>query len=76
MSSVYFVWRKQQKQIDKLKNHVNDGIHVTAMTTASAFKERFETKSSTLTYGYDNQRIERVQQNRKILKWVIKTNEL
>ena len=49
---------------------------MTAMTTASAFKERFETKSSTLTYGYDNQRIERVQQNRKILKWVIKTNEL
>ena len=46
------------------------------MTAASGFKERFEKPSSTLTYGYDNQRIERVQHNREILKWVIKTIEL
>ena len=46
------------------------------MTAASGFKERFEKPSSTLTYGCDNQRIERVQHNREILKWVIKTIEL
>ena len=46
------------------------------MTAASGFKERFEKPSSTLTYGYDNQRIERVQHNCKIVKWVIKTIEL
>ena len=39
-------------------------------------KERFEKPPSTLTYGYDNQIIERVQQNREILKWVIKTIKL
>ena len=46
------------------------------MTAASCFKKRFEKPSSTLTYGYDNQTIERVQHNREILKQVIKTNEL
>ena len=46
------------------------------MTAASGFKERFENPYSTLTYGYDDQRIERVQNNREILKWVIKTTEL
>ena len=40
------------------------------------FKERFDKPSSTLTYRYDNRRIERVQHNREILKWVIKTIEL
>ena len=40
------------------------------------FKERFDKPSSTLTYRYDNRRIERVQRNREILKWVIKTIEL
>ena len=37
-----------------LKSHVNNGIHSTAMTATSGFKERFEIPSSTLTYGYDN----------------------
>ena len=46
------------------------------MTAASGFKERFEKPSSTLTYGYDNQIIGRVQRNREKLKWVIKTTEL
>ena len=40
------------------------------------FKERSDKPSSTLTYRYDNRRIERVQHNREILKWVIKTIEL
>ena len=51
---------KWHKVGDKLKSHVNNGTHSTAMTAASGFKERFEKPSSTLTYGYDNQRIERV----------------
>ena len=67
---------KWHKVSDKLKSHVNNGTHLTAMTAASGFKERLEKPSSTLTYGYDNQRIERVQHNREILKWVIKTIEL
>ena len=46
------------------------------MIAASAFKDRFEKLSLTLTYRYDNQIIERVQHNREIMKWVIKTNEL
>ena len=43
------------------------------MSAASGFNKIFEKSSSTLTYGYDNQRIEIVQHNREILKWVIKT---
>ena len=43
---------KWHKVGDKPKSHVN--------TAASGFKERFERPSSTLKYGYDNQRIERV----------------
>ena len=46
------------------------------MTAATGFKERFEKPSSTSTWGYDNQRIERVQNNREILKWVTKTIDL
>ena len=61
---------------DKNKSHVNNGTHSTAMTAASVFKERIEKPSSTSTYGYDNQKIETVQHNREILKWVIKTIEL
>ena len=61
---------------DKLKSHVNNGTHSTSMFAASAFKERFEKLSLTLTYRYDNQITERVQHNREIMKWVIKTNEL
>ena len=56
--------------------HFNNGTHLTAMTAVIGFKERFEKPSSTLTYGYDNQRVERVQHNREILIWVIKTIEL
>ena len=67
---------KWHKGGDKRKNHVNNRTHSTAITAASGFKERFEKRSSTLTYGYDTQRIERVQHNREILKWVIKTIEL
>ena len=62
---------KWHKVGDKLKSHVNNGSHSTAMTAASGFKERFEKPSSTLTFGYDNQRTERAQHNREILKWVI-----
>ena len=39
-------------------------------------RKRFEKPSSTLTCGYGNQRIERVQNNREILKWVTKTIDL
>ena len=46
------------------------------MNAASGFKERSEELSSTLTYRYGNQRIGRVQHNREILKWVMKTIEL
>ena len=46
------------------------------MTAKSGFEERFEKASLTLTYGYDNQRTERVEQNGEVLKWIIKTNEL
>ena len=60
----------------KVKSHVNNATNSTVMNAASGFKERFEKLSSTLTYRYDNQRIERVQHNREILKWVIKTIEL
>ena len=60
----------------KLKGHVSNATNSTVMNAASGFKERFEKLSSTLTYRYDNQRIERVQHNREILKWVIKTIEL
>ena len=67
---------KWHKVGDKLESHVNNGTHSTAMTAASGFKERFEKPSSTLTYGYDTQRIERVQHTREILKWVIKTIEV
>ena len=52
---------------DELKSHVHKGAHWTAMTAASGLKERFEKSSSTLTYGYDNQRIQRVQHNHEIL---------
>ena len=52
---------------DKLKSHVNNGTHSTAVTAGSDFKERFEKPSSTLTYEYDNQRIESAQHNREIL---------
>ena len=61
---------------DKLKSRVNNGTHLTAMTAASGFKDRLEKPSSTLTYGYDNQRIQRVQYNREILKCIIKVIEL
>ena len=67
---------KWHKFGDKLRSHVNNGTHSTAMTAASGFKERFEKPSSALTYGYDNQRIERVQHNREMLKWDLKTIEL
>ena len=53
---------------DKLKSHVNNDTHSTAMTAASGFMERHWKSSPTLTYGYDNQRIERVQHNPEILK--------
>ena len=33
------------------------------MTATSGFKGRFEKASLTLTYGYDNQRTERVEHN-------------
>ena len=59
---------KWHKVGDKLKNHVNNGTHSTTMTATSGFNERFEKTSSALTYGYGNQRTERVQHNRKILK--------
>ena len=39
-------------------------------------RKRFEKPSSTLTCGYGNQRIERVQNNREIPKWVTKTVDL
>ena len=61
---------------DKLKSLVNNRTHLTAMTAASGFKERLEKPSSTLRYGYDNQRIETAQRNREILKGVIKTIKL
>ena len=64
---------KWHKVGDKLKSHVNNDTHSTAMTATSGFKERFEKPSSTLTFGYDNQRIERVRHNCEILKWAIKT---
>ena len=51
---------KWHKVGDKLKSHVNNGTYSTAMITASGFKERSEKPFSTLTYGYDNQRNERV----------------
>ena len=60
----------------KLKSHVNNGTHSTALTAASGFKETFEKPSSALLLEYDNQRIERVQHNREILKWFIKIIEL
>ena len=46
------------------------------MTSTSGFNERYEKPSSALTFGHDNQRTKRVQQNHKILKQVIKTIEL
>ena len=51
---------KWHKVGDKLKSHVNNGTHSTAMTATSGFNERFEKTSSALTYGYGNQRTERV----------------
>ena len=57
---------------DKLKYHFNNGTYSTAITAASGFKDRFEKPSLIVTYGYDNQRIKRVQHNRKIMKWVKK----
>ena len=59
---------KWHKVSDKLNSYVNNGTHSTAMTAASGFNERFEKPSSALTYGYDNQRTERVKHNYKILK--------
>ena len=56
---------KQHKVDDKLKSHTSNGTHSTAMIAASGFKERFE---KPLTYGYDNEKIERVQLNREIMK--------
>ena len=38
------------------------------MTATIGFKERFEKPPSTLTYGYENKRIEKVQYNREILR--------
>ena len=67
---------KWHKVGDKLKSHANNGTHSTAITPASGFKERFEKPSLTLTYGYDNQRTEKVQHNGEILKWIIKAIEL
>ena len=64
-TSWVFKWHKVG---DKLKSHVNNNAHSTAMAEASGFKERFGKISLTLTYEYDNQRIERVQHNREILK--------
>ena len=64
-TSWVFKWHKFG---DKLKSHINNSAHSTAMTEASGFKERFGKISLTLTYEYDNQRIERVQHNREILK--------
>ena len=61
---------------NKLKCHVNNDTHLIAMTAATSFKKRLEKLSSTLTCGYGNQRIERVQNNRKIPKWVTKTVDL
>ena len=46
------------------------------MTTESGFKERFEKPSLTLTYGYENESIEKVKHNRKTIKLVIQTIEL
>ena len=60
---------------DKLKYHFNNGTYSTAITAASGFKDRFEKPSLIVTYGYDNQRIKRVQHNRKIMKWVKKKNK-
>ena len=60
---------------DKLKYHFNNGTYSTAITVASGFKDRFEKPSLIVTYGYDNQRIKRVQHNRKIMKWVKKNKE-
>lgn len=57
---------------DKLKYLFNNGGYSTAVTAASGFKDRFEKTSLIVTYGYDNQRIKRVQHNRKIMKWVKK----
>ena len=65
-----------RKFADELKSHVNKDAHWTAMTAASGVKERFEKLSSTLTYGFDNQRIQRVQHNHEILMWVVKKKEL
>ena len=45
---------KWHKFGDKLTSHANNETHLTAMTAASGFKERFDIPSSTLTYGYDN----------------------
>ena len=59
---------KWHKVGDKLKSHVNNGTHSTAMTAASGFNERFDKPSLALAYGYDNQRTERVPHNRIILK--------
>ena len=67
---------KWHKVDDKLKSLVNNSTHLTAMTAATGFKERLEKPSSTLTYGYGNQRIERAQRNREILKGVIKATKL
>ena len=72
-TSWVFKWHKVG---DQLESHVNNGTHLTAMTTASGLEERFEKPSLTLTYGYDNQGIERVQHDREILEWVIKAIEL
>ena len=52
---------------DKLKSCVNNDTLSTAINAARGFKERFEKPSWTLTYGYDNQRIEWVKHNREIL---------
>ena len=59
---------KWHKVGDKLKSHVDNATHSTAVTAASGFNERFEKPSLALTYGYDNQRTETVKHNYKILK--------
>ena len=67
---------KWHKIGEKLESHVHNKSHSDAVAEACGLKEKFENPFLTLPYEVNTQKAERVQHNREVLKWVIKTIEL